>query len=168
MEGGLVMGSSGNMSIRDGDRIYITRSGAMLGYLEEGDIVEVDVRERGFEKKGTSKEIRLHILLYEWRKCGAVIHTHPPYTLAISSGKNFIKPIDLEGKVLVSEIPVITLSYPYRNEELKKLKKLLTKYPFFVVSRHGLFVTGSELEEAVKLSFTVESSSKLLYLLRRK
>jgi L-fuculose-phosphate aldolase len=169
MEGGLVMGSSGNMSMKKGNRIYITRTGAMLGYLSEHDIIDVGLNPKKSEMAIASKELKLHLLIYEWRKCGAVLHTHPPYTLAVSGNKKFIKPVDLEGRVLAPEIPVISLSYPYKDEELnERLKPLLKKYPYFVVRWHGLFATGDTLEEAVKISFTIESSSKLLFLLSEK
>ncbi len=168
MEGGLVTGSSGNMSIKRGEKICITRTGAMLGYLKKDDIIELGLKPKISEKKIVSKELSLHLLLYEWRRCRAVLHTHPPYTLAISEKENFIKPVDLEGRVLAPEIPVVDLSYPYRDEELKeKLKELVKRYPFFVVRWHGLFTMGKSLEETVKISFTIESSSRLLCLLRR-
>jgi len=167
MEGGLVMGSSGNMSIKKKERIFITRTGAMLGYLKREDIIEISLNPEKSERAIASKELDLHLLIYEWRKCGAILHTHPPYTLAVSGNKRFIGPMDLEGRVLAPEVPVIDLSYPYKDEELKeKLQPLLKKYPYFVVRWHGLFATGETLEEAVKISFTIESSSKLLYLLK--
>jgi len=167
MEGGLVIGSSGNMSIKEKEKIYITRTGAMLGYLKREDIIEIGLNPEKSERAIASKELDLHLLIYKWRKCGAILHTHPPYTLAISGNKNFIRPIDLEGRVLAREVPVIDLSYPYKEKELKKqLQPLLKKYPYFVVRWHGLFVTGESLAEAVKISFTIESSSKLLYLLK--
>lgn len=41
VEGGMVSSHSGNMSIRIGDNILITRSGSMLDELTEASIVEV-------------------------------------------------------------------------------------------------------------------------------
>lgn len=162
MEGNLVRGSSGNMSLKKGSYIYITRTGAMLGYLMERDILKLKEDE---ENPSASKELLLHRLLYRLKDCRAVVHSHPPYTLAISMRKNRIIPSDLEGKVLVPVIPVISLLFPYKEKELeKKLKEVMRAYSLFVVRGHGLFVTGRTLEEAVKLSFTVESSARLIFL----
>ena len=47
---GLILSArSGNMSVRIGDTIYIKRSGAMMGYLKEGDIVKANISDENPE-----------------------------------------------------------------------------------------------------------------------
>lgn len=164
-EGGLVSSHSGNMSVKKGHRIYITKTGAVLGFLKSNDILKVNLK-RG--KKGkASSEVNFHRLLYDMKDASAIVHTHPPYTVALSfTLKKFI-PEDMEGKHYINEVPIVEIMYPYNYPRIQRLlEEILTHSFFFIVKGHGLFVMGKNLEDAVHLSFTIEHSAKV-YTLRR-
>ena len=59
---GLVCSHSGNLSLRLGDNLIITRRGSRLGCLEENDLIETGVtknRIREWHQKGLLKEIQV-------------------------------------------------------------------------------------------------------------
>ncbi|HOP09709.1 MAG TPA: class II aldolase/adducin family protein, partial [Candidatus Methanofastidiosa archaeon] len=62
---GIVGSHSGNLSIRAGDRIYITRRGSMVGDLRESDIVETGVFEDDSGIVMASTEIKVHRAIYQ-------------------------------------------------------------------------------------------------------
>ena len=75
-EAGLVSSHGGNMSIRlpDGG-LLVTRTGAMLGRLGEGDLVTVAAD--GSSRGEPSMDTALHRAAYEEAGTQAVLHAHP-------------------------------------------------------------------------------------------
>ncbi|HXJ64995.1 MAG TPA: S-methyl-5-thioribose-1-phosphate isomerase [Actinomycetota bacterium] len=78
---GLVQGSEGNLSIFDGHRLVITRTGSRLGSLGEDDVLVGTLDE---PPSGASSDLRLHLERYDApnerdgpRGVRAVVHAHP-------------------------------------------------------------------------------------------
>jgi L-fuculose-phosphate aldolase len=82
---GLVLGTAGNVSAREGDRVAITPTGAVLADLraEQVSVVDMDGRLVGGELAPTS-ELDLHLGVYRRFHAGAVVHTHAPMATAIA------------------------------------------------------------------------------------
>ena len=74
---GMNSSHSGNISLRVGDRFFITRTGAMLGYLREEDILETGLGEETTEDTQASKEVSVHRAILRKTPWVAVVHTHP-------------------------------------------------------------------------------------------
>lgn len=76
---GYVCGSSGNVSVRIDDTVWISRTGAMLGTLNEADFIPVDSTSGQPYREGIpSKELPMHMAVY--RSCpegAAIFHLHP-------------------------------------------------------------------------------------------
>jgi L-fuculose-phosphate aldolase len=82
---GLVAGTSGNLSVRAGEHVLITPTGAALERLRGEDIPLVDAD--GAVVDGTlapSSELDLHLETYRRHGPGAVVHTHAPMATALS------------------------------------------------------------------------------------
>ena len=82
---GLVLGTAGNVSERDGDHVAITPTGARLAELGAGDITVVD--RTGAHVEGAlapTSELALHLAIYDRYEAGAVVHAHPPMATALS------------------------------------------------------------------------------------
>jgi ribulose-5-phosphate 4-epimerase/fuculose-1-phosphate aldolase len=72
---GLVKESEGNLSTFDGRRLRITRTGAHLAELGEGDVVEGTLEQI---PEDASSDAELHIAMYRENGQGAVAHDHVP------------------------------------------------------------------------------------------
>mgnify|MGYP002627452395 CR=1 FL=1 len=81
----LTSATSGNISVRLGNKIYITATGTALGFLTEKDIVEIDTNGKEFSSyQKASSEKFMHIAIYNLRKdINAIIHCHSPFSTAI-------------------------------------------------------------------------------------
>ena len=78
------MGTSGNVSLREGDRIAITPSGADYGKLTPGMITILDLEGNVVEGEWSpSSEVEMHLLIYRETDAAAVLHTHPLYATAL-------------------------------------------------------------------------------------
>ena len=91
---------SGNMSFRDGEKIFITAKNAMLSSLKEGDIIKVGLEEEYSTDSSASGDLLIHRLIYKITKSGAIIHAHPPNALALCVTENRILPQDFKGQSL--------------------------------------------------------------------
>jgi L-fuculose-phosphate aldolase len=64
-ESGAVSSHGGNMSVRAGDRVFITRTGSMLGRLGPGDVLETSLVECGDPADADcSVELVVHRAIY--------------------------------------------------------------------------------------------------------
>jgi ribulose-5-phosphate 4-epimerase/fuculose-1-phosphate aldolase len=72
---GLVMGSQGNLSTFDGERLVITRTGAALSELTAGDVLMGGLSG---ELPGASSDLAVHRRRYRADGPGAIVHAHPP------------------------------------------------------------------------------------------
>ena len=91
---GLVVGTSGNVSVRVGDLVLVTPSGVPYDRLTPEDTVAVglDGRQVLGRLKPTS-ELPMHLALYRTTDARAVVHTHAVHATAVST--------------LVPELPLI-------------------------------------------------------------
>ena len=98
---GLTSSHGGNMSVRMGDRIIITRTGAMLAHLTAHDLIETGLEEDDSNIMLTSSEIIVHRAIFQKTSALAIVHVHPPYAVAQSMCvEDAIIPIDSEGSYL--------------------------------------------------------------------
>jgi len=105
---GAVSSHGGNMSVRRGDRIFITRTGSMLGRIGEHDVVWTRMGECELDE-ACSREIVVHRAIYAATDARAIVHAHPAHTIFRSIVDSAIEPIDSEGAhVLGASVPVLT------------------------------------------------------------
>ncbi|MGW1541809.1 class II aldolase/adducin family protein [Streptomyces sp. NPDC002309] len=91
---GLVVGTSGNVSVRVGDTVLVTPSGVPYDRLTPDDVTGVDLDGR--QVRGTlvpTSELPMHLAVYRTTDARAVVHTHAVHATAVST--------------LVPELPVI-------------------------------------------------------------
>ena len=158
---------SGNMSVRAGDRIFITRRGSMLSNLVEGDIIETGLREDDSHITLASTEIKIHRAIYLQTSALAIVHAHPPFAIVLSLEEDEIVPLDTEGVYYFKSIPVIGAGLTVGSDEVaEKLPPLLQNYKAAMVRGHGSFAVGQMLEEAFQWTSSLEASCKTLYLHR--
>jgi ribulose-5-phosphate 4-epimerase/fuculose-1-phosphate aldolase len=80
---GLVRGTEGNLSTFDGRVLRITRTGATLGFLGAGDLLDGGLDG---PLEGASTDLTVHRRLYIERGPGAVAHAHPAGTVPEQGG----------------------------------------------------------------------------------
>lgn len=160
---GLNNSHSGNISMRVGNRMLIKRRGAMLGYLEEDDIVEVDLFEMDGNLAIASTESRVHASIYINTEALAVVHAHPLATTALSMVRDEIIPIDVEGSYFIKKVPVLDLEFASGSKEMEEqLPRYLENYKIAVVKGHGAFSCAATMEEALFYIHSVECSAKMI------
>jgi len=158
-EAGLNNSHSGNMSVRLGDRIVITRRGSMLAALKPDDLVVVGLSTDDSGIALASTEVNVHRAIYTATSALAVVHTHPRSATALSFAMDSIVPVDVEGRYYFKRIPVLEVKKSIGSEELEgELPRLLKDFSVVMVKGHGAFAVGGTLEEGLQITHALEWS----------
>ncbi|HXZ30340.1 MAG TPA: aldolase [Dehalococcoidia bacterium] len=164
---GLVSPQGGNLSVKLGERLVITHRGSALGYIQEGDLVETGINKNNRVTPRASTELEVHRCIYKNTAALAVVHAHPPYAVALSFTEKEIVPPDIEGRALLSRVPVLrTRAKGKAREFTDEIAKLLGEHRVVLVRGHGTFAASQLLEEAYYYTVVLEQSCRLLYLLK--
>ena len=164
-EKNMVNAMEGNVSIKDGGRIYITPASVCKGYLEEDMLVVVN--ESGDVVEGTYKptsEMNLHLACYRLRPdITSVVHSHSPYATAHAIAD---KPIKSEAypelMVVFDHIPVVAYGTPSTDEIHAGLGVYIDKADVLLLSRHGIVSVGRDIMDAFFKIEAAESIAKAL------
>lgn len=164
---GLVSSHAGNMSVRVGDRLVITRRGSMLGRLQPEDLIETGIDRDDSGIALASSEIVVHRAVYQRTAAQAILHTHPPHGIVLSLEQDEIIPVDSEGSYLLHRVPVVAVERTVGSDEMAEaISTSLIDYKLCMLRGHGLFATGHLLEEAYQWSSAFEASARIAYLVR--
>ncbi len=164
---GLITSHGGNMSVRLGDRIVITRRGAMLGRLRPEDLIETGLETDDAMVTLASTELVVHRAVYRATSALAIVHTHPLHATALSLVDDAIVPVDSEGSYLLHRVPVVAAARTVGSAEVAQiLPPALRDHRVVMLRGHGAFATGELLEEAYMVSSTLEASARILCILR--
>ncbi|MFA4935925.1 MAG: aldolase [Candidatus Methanoperedens sp.] len=163
VERGLVESNFGNMSVRAGSRMLITKSGCALDEINGDSIVEVDIDKLSSTDSIASSESPIHRAIYENTTALAVIHAHPHFAVIESLlGHDKIIPPDSEGQYILHEIPVVRGGFGTR-ELADNTSWALKDHKGVIVFGHGTFAAGKTIEEAYFVTALIEHSCKLKY-----
>ncbi len=162
---GLIEGASGNISIKEGRKITITKKGAFLDDLNEGSLVTLDPDEDEESIEDASSDYVIHKAVYGATDFKAIIHCHGVFNVVISLVEDRISPLDFEGKLLLGDLPVIEPE-PKRQESAESIAQTIQKHGVAVLRGHGIYSAGQTLQEALSSIEYVEHSCEILYRLR--
>jgi L-fuculose-phosphate aldolase len=147
---GLVLGTSGNVSARAGERIAVTPTGAMLADLTADEVTVVDAA--GSVVAGDlqpTSELELHLGVYERYGAGAVVHTHAPMVTAVACVLDELPMIHYGMLGLGGTIRVA----PYRTFGTPELAEVtlaaLEGRTAALMSNHGAINYGHDLKAAL-------------------
>ncbi|GAA4615087.1 class II aldolase/adducin family protein [Saccharopolyspora hordei] len=145
----LVVGTSGNVSVRCGDLVAVTPSGVDYDDLRVDDIplVTLDGEVVEGELKPTS-ELPMHLTAYREHGAGAVVHTHSLHATALSLLRDEVPAVHYQlaefgGAVRVAEYA--TFGSP---ELAESMSKALTDRGGCILRNHGTVTIAETLPKA--------------------
>ncbi|MCX7770884.1 MAG: aldolase [Proteobacteria bacterium] len=163
-EQGLFSSHGGNMSVRVGEKIYITRRGSMLGCISEEDVIETVIDGVDSNISLASTEIVVHREIYKRTSALAIFHAHPPLATALSMICDEIILEDSEGSYILKKVPVVSASKTVGSKEVANIiPEYLKEFKVVMLKGHGSFSTGMMLEEAFSYTSTLEHSCKIMF-----
>lgn len=166
----LVTGSTGNISYRVNDIVYISNSGTSFRELNEKSFSRINLSTNQIEGM-PSKEYPMHIALYKKNsKYRCIIHTHNLHTTTISCLRNL--ECELEGLYRYTpylkmktggKINVVNYHKPGSNDLFNAFQlKVEEEVNAYLLKNHGLVVAAENVSEAFNLIEEFEQSSQIL------
>lgn len=155
---GLSFGRSGNVSVRWGDGMLITPSGAAYDTLMPDDIVYVDAD--GIPRGGKpSSEWRFHQAAYKARPdAGAVVHCHSRCATALACAHRPIPAFHYMVAVAGgTDIPVAPYATFGTEDLAAHVAEALANRKACLLANHGQIAAAGDLEAALELAGEVEN-----------
>lgn len=156
-ERGLVVGSSGNLSVRDGDTVAVTASGSRLDRLGPDDVVTIDLA--GTVVAGTAaptSEVPLHLAVYRATGAGAIAHTHAVASTAVSCTCDVLPPLHYTCVLVGGPVRVAPYATYGTPELADAVTAALEDRTAVLMANHGSLAIGDDLDEAVERLEIVE------------
>lgn len=166
----LVIGSSGNVSVKDGDLVAISPSSVHYTEMSIDDVVIIDVEGKTVEgHRNPSIEYQMHLEIYRTRNdVNAVVHTHSVFASALAVLGESLPPIIDEvvpktgGEVRVSEYAM-----PGTKDLGINVTKALEGRSAALLANHGAVCIGKTLQNALRLSVLLERACKIFVLAKQ-
>ena len=152
--------AAGNISLKEGKNIFITRHGVCLGFLAEEDVLKIDLKGNVLEGKGgISAETPMHLALYKNLDTNCIIHSHPVYANGYFAVQDKFRPVTFEAQLILGNVTVIKQNTPTVTESGPVVEALKIQN-IAVLKNHGVVAIGSSLAEAFSLTELLEDSVK--------
>ena len=95
----------------------------------------------------------------------AILHSHGPYTVAMTMDNEEFVPADFEGQYYFGRVPVITIPFDrYKELAPQKVAEVLAEVPIAVVRGHGVFAAAENINLAYKWTCSLELSAKTAFI----
>jgi L-fuculose-phosphate aldolase len=157
---GLTHGTSGNVSVRYGERrFFVSPSGMDYERLQADDVPLMDLDGRWFGRRRPSSEWRFHRdILKSRHEVGAIVHTHSPRATALAcTGRGipaFHYMVAIAGGHDIRCAPYHT----FGTQELSDAAlTALQDRKACLLANHGILATGADLASAISLAGEVEN-----------
>ena len=162
--GGLVVGAGGNLSLRDGDYMYISPSGYDLQEIEDHQWVKVHIESGKVEGNlRPSSEVLMHLACFRKNPhINAVLHAHPTYSVAVSSAGKEIPPMFPDFPAMVNSVGYLDYIIPTTELLADAVGEIITEHEVIVMRNHGVLTVGKTLKEAYFYMQLTEESAKVL------
>ena len=162
----LATGAGGNVSARQDDIMLISPSGYSLQDARPEQYVAVDVPtgEIAFQNGlRPSSEVLMHLACYRRRPdIRAIIHTHPQFTIALTSADCDLKPMFADAVIYLGKrirhIDYVTVTTP---ELAEAVESALDGATCLILRNHGAITFGENLKQAFWRACTVEESARI-------
>ena len=176
-ERGKTGGSTGNISFRHGDLMYVSAGGGCFGRIAAEDFAVLRLLPDGGTEltegsRKPSKEYPMHAAFYaEYPDVGAVVHTHGPYAELFSC----LPPADPDDAVpkytpylemKLGKVAWIPYAAPGSEELFAHVRAGIGKSRGFLLANHGAVVGGKSLFDAFYAIEELEDSCRIAWELR--
>jgi L-fuculose-phosphate aldolase len=159
---GLVVGTSGNVSVRLGDLILLTPSGVPYDRLGPDDTVGVD--PGGRQVLGTlapTSELPLHLAVYRDTDARAIVHTHAVHATAVSTLVDRLPLIHYMAAAMGGEIRTAAYATYGTQELAENVLHALRDRTGCLMRNHGALTHGDTLDRAYDRTAQLEWMCRL-------
>jgi L-fuculose-phosphate aldolase len=157
---GLTYGTSGNVSVRYGERqFFVSPSGMDYEALQADDVPLMDLEGRWFGRRRPSSEWRFHRDIFKSRRdVGAIVHTHSPRATALACTGRGIPAFHYMVAVAGGRDVRCAPYEAFGTQELSDAAlAALRDRKACLLANHGVIATGADLPSAISLAGEIEN-----------
>ncbi|MCB9777153.1 MAG: class II aldolase/adducin family protein [Alphaproteobacteria bacterium] len=159
----LLVAMDGNLSavLPDGN-ILCTKAGCHKGFLTDDDLVVIDRQGHKLRGRGNpTSEMAMHLACYEERPdCRAVIHTHPPISIAFTiAGVSMARCVLPEVVLTLGTVPTVEYETTGTLALADRIRPYVREHDAILMDRHGAVTLGGSLLEAFCRLETMEHTA---------
>jgi 3-dehydro-4-phosphotetronate decarboxylase len=166
---GYAFGSTGNLSVRIGERIWISPTGKSLRSLTPDQLACVDAEAKSYNANKPSKESPFHLAVYRRRPdVNAIVHLHAPDSVALSclEAPEELPPLTPYYFMRVAPLAVLSYFRPGSPELAEAVERAAPGHNCMLLRNHGTICAGSSMGEAVDAAEELEATARLYFTLR--
>ncbi|MER5216045.1 class II aldolase/adducin family protein [Streptomyces sp. NPDC002838] len=159
---GLVVGTSGNVSVRVGDTVLVTPSGVPYDRLAPDDVTGVDLDGR--QVLGglvPTSELPMHLAVYRSTDARAVVHTHAVHATAVSTLVPELPAIHYMTVALGGPVRVAPYATYGTDELAENMLHALADRSGCLLQNHGTLTYGATLDQAYDRTAQLEWMCRL-------
>ncbi|AVZ72295.1 fuculose phosphate aldolase [Streptomyces lunaelactis] len=159
---GLVVGTSGNVSVRAGGLVLVTPSGVPYDRLTPEDAVAVDLDgNQVLGDLAPTSELPLHLQVYRNTHAGAVVHTHAVHATAVSTLVPEVPLIHYMAAALGGPVRVAAYALYGTDELAANMLRALRDRTGCLLQNHGTVTYGDSLDQAYDRTAQLEWMCRL-------
>lgn len=168
---GLVVGTAGNVSAREGEVVHITPAGLAYDEMGEEDLVTLSLPGEVLAgERAPSSEWRVHVAVYDERpEVGAIVHTHSVHATAWSC---LDEPLDTAIKefrqAAGGEVWTAEDAPPGTDQIARFAVEALEGRNAALLYRHGVLGLGDSPARALVMCQVIERHAQIAWLLRER
>ncbi|MFF4498911.1 class II aldolase/adducin family protein [Streptomyces sp. NPDC001401] len=159
---GLVVGTSGNVSVRVEDTVLVTPSGVPYDRLTPQDVTGVGLDGR--QVLGTlvpTSELPMHLAVYRTTDARAVVHTHAVHATAVSTLVPELPAIHYMAGALGGPVRVAPYATYGSDELAENMLHALADRTACLLQNHGTMAYGTTLDQAYDRTAQLEWMCRL-------
>jgi L-fuculose-phosphate aldolase len=146
---GLTLGTAGNVSMRAGDRILVTPTGAVLEHVQAHEISVLDRDGASLDGPPPTSELALHLGAYDRYGPGAVVHAHAPVATALASVLDEVPAVHYQMVELGGSVRVAHYETFGTVELATATLDAMQGRTAVLMANHGTLTYGDDLGEAI-------------------
>lgn len=161
---GLVVGTSGNVSVRCGNRIVITPGSVPYEAMSASDVSVVDIDGALYDGAEPSSETPLHLAIYRHMPDAmAVVHTHSPFATVLSTVVDELPSIHYQIALLGGPVRVAHYATFGTDSLADSVIAAMNSRSAVLMRNHGAVTWGDGLNVAYRRAVTLEWLASVYY-----
>lgn len=162
-ERNLLVAMDGNLSaLLSSGEVLCTKAGCHKGFVTDDDLVVVDRKGRKVRGSGQpTSEMLMHLAAYDERPdVRAVVHTHPPISIAFTiAGQSMARCVLPEVVLTLGHVPTVEYATTGTSTLADAIRPYIKHHDAILMDRHGAVCVGRDLLEAFCRLETMEHTA---------
>ncbi len=170
---GYAFGSTGNLSVRDGETVWITPTGQSLRHTTVESLAAIGMDGLARNGNKASKEFPFHLAAYAaaGARANALVHLHSTWSVLLSClddlDENHPLPVFTPYYLMrVAPLAVVPYCRPGSEDLAEVIGRAAEKSNCLLLRNHGVVALGRSMSEAVDRAEELEETCKLYFLSR--